>query len=367
MAKNELPTGSRLRQPRGAVKINGETVSGWLEFDADENEFSQPDTFSVAFAMAGLPESKGVDWWSRQEKVDVELYAGFPSDPTNYSDADLDLIFSGVGDDIGLDFTGRTISLVGRDKTKLLMDAKSSEKNTNVTASDIATKIAGKHGLTPKVTATQTKVGKYYQIDQVDLKDERTDWDLLTWLAREEGFMVFVRGDELHFREKPDAGQDPYVVEYRPPTATELAQGSASLIRCGRSLTVARGVKVIVKSWNSKQKKAFERTASRGGGGDGPPQEYRYTIANLTPDQVKARAEQLLEEISRHAMTLNVDGPADNILKIDDVIRLQGTGTACDQVYYPQSISRSLSISDGYRWMVSAKNKTPESEGSDGA
>lgn len=362
MARNDITLPSRVRQPRGAVKINGVAVTGWLEFDTDENEFSQPDTFSVLFAMKGLPSDKGPDWWSRQEKVDVELYAGFPADPDNYSDADLALIFSGIGDDIGLNFTGREISLVGRDRTKLMMDAKSSEKNVNVTASDIATKIAAKHGLTPKVTATQTKIGKYYQIDKVDLNEERTDWDLLTWLAREEGFIVFVRGDELHFRAKPDAGQDPYVVKYSPPTSEDFARGSVRGIRCGRSLTVARGVKVVVRTWNSKRKKAFERTASRGGAGGGDVQEYRYTIANLTPEQCEARAQQILEEVSRHAMTLEIDGPADTILKIDDVISLEGTGTACDQVYYPQSIRRSMSLRDGFTWDVAAKNKTPESE-----
>lgn len=362
MAKNDITLPSRVRHPRGAVKINGEAITGWLEFDTDENDYSQPDTFSVMLTMKGLPDGRKEDWWSRQEKVDVELYAGFPTDPDNYSDADLDLIFSGRTDDIGLNFTGRMISLVGRDKTSLMMDAKSSQKNVNVTASDVATKIAAKHGLTPKVTATTDKVGKYYQIDKVDLNEERTDWDLLTWLAREEGFIVFVRGDELHFKEKPDSAQDPYVVKYTPPTSSDFAKGSVSSIRCGRSLTVARGVKVIVRSWNSKRKKAFERTASRSGGGGGDVQEYRYTIANLTPEQCEARAKQILEEVSRHAMTLEISGPADTILKIDDVISLEGTGTACDQVYYPQSIRRSMSLRDGFEWDVSAKNKTPESE-----
>lgn len=359
MAKNTPTTAPALRTPRGAVKVNGESLAGWIEFDTTENEFAQADEFSVLLAMSGLPEGRGAAWWATQKKAEIELYAGFPQDPESYSDADLDLIFSGRVDDIGFNWTNRTVSLTGRDLTSLLIDRKTSERNVNLTASAIATRIAGAAGLTPKVEATSTKVGKYYQIDRVDIKEERTDWDLLTWLAREEGYMVFVRGKELHFRKKPDAGQDPYVVQYVAATREALASGSVSDIRCGRSLMAAKGVKVIVRSWNLKQKKAFERTASRGGG---DLQEYRYNIANLTPDQADARADQLLEEISRHAMTLEISGPADNLLRIDNVIRLQGTGTACDQVYYPRSIRRSLTFGGGYSWEVSAKNKADEGD-----
>lgn len=362
--KNTLPDKPVVRSPRGAVKIGGKALEGWVEFDTSENEFAQPDSFSVLLSISLLSGDMDAAFFAKAEKLEVELYAGFPADPESYTDADLDLIFSGKVDDIGLNWTNRSISLTGRDLTAKLMEQKSPEKYPNLTASAIAEKIAAAAGLTPKVTATTEKVGKYYQIDNVDQKTDQTDWDLLTWLAREEGFMVFVRGKELHFREKPDAGQDPYVVDFTVASG-EVGhdKSSATDVRCGRSLTAAGGIKVEVMSWSPKTKKKIKKTATRAGGAGSDPQVYRYTIANLTADQAEARAKQILAELSRHAMTLDITGPADNVLRIDDVIQLRGTGTDCDQIYYPQSIDRSMGFEGGYNWHVTAKNQSPESEG----
>lgn len=362
--KNTLPDASVVRTPRGAVKIGGKALQGWVEFDTSENEFAQPDSFSVLLAMADLPDDMNAAFFAKAEKLEIELYAGFPADPESYTDADLDLIFSGKVDDVGLNWTNRSISLTGRDLTAKLMEQKSPEKYPNLTASAIAEKIAAAAGLTPKVTKTTEKVGKYYQIDNVDQKTDQTDWDLLTWLAREEGFMVFVRGKELHFREKPEATQDPYVIEFKAASdGVGYDDASVTDIRCGRSLTAAGGIRVEVMSWSPKTKKRIKKTATRQGGAGSEPQVYRYTIANLTADQAEARAKQILTELSRHAMTLDITGPADNVLRIDDVIELRGTGSDCDQVYYPQSIDRSLRFDGGYDWNVRAKNQSPESEG----
>lgn len=364
MAKNTLPILPEVRQPRGAIKINGEAVAGWLTWETDENEFAQPDTFTATFAMSLLPEDKGAAWFASQTKLEVELFVGFPTDPSDFSADDLESMFIGTADDPSFDWVEGVISLTGRDATAKLMDRKISEKNVNVTASDIATKLAGAAGLKPKVTETKTKVGKYYQTDNVDLSVERTEWDLLTWLAREEGFRVYVSGKALVFEPRPDEGQDPYVVQYTPAADSKgYATASISGLRTGMSMTAAKGVKVTVRTWNTKRKKAFTRTASRGGS---DPQTFTYTIANLTPEQAEAKAKQILEEISRHARTLDFDGAADNLLRISDVIKLQGTGTDFDQVYYPQSIRRTLHHGGGYSWEVSAKNKTPESEAGNG-
>lgn len=359
MATNDTTPQSRFRQPRGVVKIAGEACSGWVRYTTEENEFNQPDTFDVIFAMSGLPENRGPDWWATQEEVEVELFAGFPADPTSYSEADLTSIFKGKGDDVDIDWGRMVISISGRDRTADLMDAKTSERDTNCTSSDIVSKIASRRGLTPVVTSTSTKVGKFYQLDNVGMTEERTEWDLITWLARQEGFVAFVRGSELHFGPRPDASQEPYRVRVEPPgDGRGYWRSSVGAVAVRRTLMAARGVKVEVRTWNSKRKKAFTKTASRGKA----EQVYRYTIPNLTPEQAQERADKLLDEISRHALTLSISGPAGADLRVDDVISLEGTGTACDQTYFPQTISRTLSSDGGYEWDITAKNKAPEQE-----
>lgn len=362
--KNPILTQGEVRQPRGIVVVNGVALpTCWTDFSFDENEFSQPDTFDVQIAMSLLPRENDLRWWAAQTEIEVQLYTGFPADPDRFTTGDLQRVFIGNVDTLSFDWVQRTIGVTGRDRTAKLMDSKTSEKYVNLTSSQIAVELATKYGLKPIVTTTRTKAGKYYQIDHVDLKMERTEWDLLTWLARQEQFVTFVRGAELHFRPKPTASQDPYVLRHEPPTDGP-GRGNYATLRTSRTLTVAKGVEVTVKSWNGNDKKTYTKKSTRlpRNGRRGDVQKYSYNIAGLTPEQAQAKADQIRDEISRHEMLMDVTGPADNLLTIDDAVLLQGTDTDFDQVYYPASIVRTMSASSGYDWTVSLKNHSPEDQ-----
>jgi phage protein D len=351
-----------VRQPRGLVKINGARVDGWTAIETEENDYVQPDNFTVDFAMSALAKETDAAWFASQATLDFEIFIGFPADGENFNEAELDSMFFGRADDIDFDWLTGKIRVTGRDLTARLMDHKSSEKHVNLTASQIARKVAAKYGLTPVVTETSTKAGKLYQLDKVDLQVQRTEWDLLTWLAQEEGFVCYTQGRELHFEPRPPEGQaSPYVVKRVAETEALTQSGNYVSLSTGRSLTVARDIKVTVRSWNSKRKRAFERVARRSGGG-GDVQEYNYTIAGLDPDQAQKRAQQILEDLSKHQMRLAFEGPADNELRLQKTIRLEGTETAFDQVYYPESIIRALSKDEGYTMDVRAKNQVPGQE-----
>lgn len=55
-------------------------------------------------------------------------------------------------------------------------------------------------------------------------------------------------------------------------------------------------------------------------------------------------------------MKLRARLPADQILTPTDTLRLTGTGTGFDQDYLIDSITRSMSLSEGYVMDISAKN-----------
>lgn len=365
------PTGAG--QPRAIVQVDGSTHLDLIGFETEVNEFTAPDTFSATFPISGLPKDHDAAWWSAAEGVDIEIFAGRPRDGASFAAGDLTSIFVGKVDDVAVDWTERTLTINGRDLTAPLVDTKTSEKFTNKTSSEIVEALAGKYGMTPKVTATTTKVGKFYTIDHVDLKDERTEWDLVTWLAREEGFRVFVKGRELHFEPIPtSAAGEPFVIKRVAADAGQTESGNYVTLRTSRTLTVASDLKVTVKSWNSKKKRSFTATAQRKGkatgvgrgGGQKHKQEYSYTIPGLDLDQAQKRANQILAELSKHAMKLGFDGPAEEGLHVSDTIRLEGTGTAWDQVYFPESIHRTFDAGEdgGYGWSVQAKNQPPENE-----
>ncbi len=151
----------------------------------------------------------------------------------------------------------------GRDLTAALIEARTQETFANRTASEIAQLFAGRHNLAAEVTETRTPVGRYYQDehDRITLDQfsrATTEWDLLVFLAQQEGFDVFVSGTTLYFQ--PPAGAD-VALTLSPDTVLDL--------RLERSLTLARDIEVTVKSWNSRQQSAFTQTARARGRGQG--------------------------------------------------------------------------------------------------
>ena len=89
---------------------------------------------------------------------------------------------------------------------------------------------------------------------------------------------------------------------------------------------------------------------------------YYFTIPGLTPEQALQRAQAKHREITQHEMRLSFSMPADNVLQATDIIRAEGTDSPFDQTYYPESIHRAMSLSDGYTMTGAAKNVSPENQ-----
>ncbi len=371
MASN--PPLAAARWPRGLVRVNGQAVAGWVELEVDNNTYHEADTFTVSFALSQLVAPYTPAWFASQTAMYAEVFMGFPADPDHYGTGDLISYIYGLVDSVDFDPVGRTLRLSGRDLTSLLIDAKTTEKWPNQTASQIATTLAGRHGLTPVVTATSTPIGRYYQIDHVRLTSATTEWELLTYLADLEQFRVYVKGQELHFEPQPDPASAPaYPLQWTEPQGNVGYYASnTTQISFSRALTVGKGVVVVVKSWNPGQKAAFtavyptnkptnKLTGISPGGSVEPLQTYSYAIANLTQEQAQRKARTLYNDIIRHEMRLSASLPGDDVLDIAHVITVTGTGTAFDQTYYPQSIARRIGIDEGYTMQVSAKNHSTD-------
>lgn len=366
-------TSSQGRQPRGAVKVNGTLITGWVDFELSNNTFFAADTFSCRFAIAKLPSDRNALWFSQQQDMYVELFIGFPADVSNFTPADLKSWIYGQVDEIEIDPVQNTIQVRGRDLTRVFIDTKTTQKWPNQTASQIATTLAKGHGLTPVVTATTTKVGKFYEIDHVNMSDERSEWDILNYLAEHEGFRVWVRGQSLFFQAPPDPTKTaPYPLVWQPVTdANGYPRANFENIKLRRALTVSRGIQVKIHSWNKKYAKGFTvafpsnvKTIKVGSStvGNGA-QIYSKVIGNLTKDQALQAAQNWYKQLIAHEMKLpDTVMPGDNDLDITSIIQFSGTGTKFDQLYYPDSISRTMSFGGGYDMTVSAKNHSPESE-----
>jgi len=357
-------------QPRGIVQLNGIAIEGWTTFDVDSNNYFSADTFRVVFVVKDLPADRDKAWFSEQTDMYVELFAGEPDDTTAYSAAELKSWIYGQVDEISFDPVAGTIEVNGRDLTRVFIDAKTTEKWVNLTSSQIATKLATSHGLTPVVTATTTKAGKFYEIDHSNMADSRSEWDVLCYLAGNEGFIVYVRGKSLYFGPPPAASTVPFELVYVEGENGGAPSANFENLQCTRALTVSRGIQVVIRSWNAKQQKGFtaqypakSKTIQAGKSSTfGNTQIYSRVVPNLSQEQATQMAQKLYAQLIQHEMKISFEMPPDDALDTTSIIQLMGTNTAFDQIYYPDSITRSMSFEGGWNMHASGKNHSPESQ-----
>ena len=364
---------NELRQPRALVFANGKPVSGLVDFEVENNTFYQADTFRVQLALSNQPKETDFAFWAGQKKITLEVYAGFPRDAENYTKAELELLITGECDDIEINPVRDEIVLSGRDFTNRLIDSQTSEKFQNETSSQIVEKIAKRHGLDAKVKATKAKVGTYYANEKASLTKRQSEWDLITWLAEREGYSVYIKGNTLYFQPKIADSEKPFVIKWTAPDKeTASWQIDTVDISFSRTLTLAKDIIVIVNSYDPKTKKkiSVKRTATQTkntkNAGEAQPvgdaQQYVFYKPNLTVQDAEKLAESRLREISSHQVKMSCEMPADNALQTENLIQVTGTGTAFDQTYYPDKITRTFSVDRGYVMHIEAKNHEPESQ-----
>lgn len=361
----------KARTPRAIVKLNGIIAPAMIQFVTDQNNYYRANSFEAYFSLFYPGWESGEinwKWWSEQETIEVEIRAGYPDDPVNFTESDLEEIFYGEVDEMDVNPIENRVLLRGRDLSLRLIESKTTEKYPNLTSSDIVKKLAEDKGIEVEVVPTEGKAGRFYNEEHITLSSERTLWDLICYLAQQEDYVVFLKGRKLHFQPSPKADDsDPYIVQFRHKDETRpTISGNFMQLQMKRSLTVAKDVIVTVSSWNSKQKKAFNTTAksaksARKQNKGGDAQTFSYTIPGLTKEQAIKRAEKILEDITRHEINLNFEMPADNLLDEASIIRLEGTGTSFDQIYFADHVVRSYSTQQGYTMAVHAKNHSPVS------
>jgi hypothetical protein len=367
---NTIPAAPAGRQPRGIVRLNGSAIPGWVSWTVTSNTYYEADTFHVTFAASALPAATNAAWFSKQGEMFVEIFAGFPANVQSFSVADLQSQIYGRVDDVEFDPVEGMLTLTGRDLTAVFIDARMTGQWQNQKSSDIATLLAKSHRLTPVVTATKTNVGTFYKHDQVRLQADQSEWDLLALLAREEGFVCYVAGQELHFEPDTRETTEPYGIHWEAPSAANASpNANVQELSFSRSLTVAKGVVVTVRSPSLKTKTAVVQSYPSHPKGIqagksspfGAVQNYYFTLAaGKTSDDVLRYAVAKYGEIIAHEMKLRARLPADNVLTTKNVLRVEGTGTAFDQIYFPNVITREMSSDTGYTMTIEAKNHNPD-------
>lgn len=311
-------------QPILRASIDGVAVAGAVALRIESVGYFAADRFSLSFAIGASPATT-VRYFSTLGLQMITIEAAL--DGIGYV-----LLLTGQIDNIQINFAQKIALLSGRDLSARLIDTEISETFANQTASQIATTIAGRHGLTGNITPTPTPVGQYYELDHArsslgQNSRAATEWNLLTMLAQAEGFSLAVKGTTLIFAPPINAApvlltvQDFMALSF--DTATSLPQSAQ------------------VKSWNSRDKAVIS-----GGAGSGT----RTTIIrpNLTATQAQNFAGNHLAMLGTHTTILSGAMPADLSLSPGMQLLLRGTDSALDQNYTISAISRSLHKNSGF-------------------
>lgn len=351
-----------VRRPIGGVAINGVRIDKLLiDFEVRNNRFTAADTFRVSLALDEASASRAsAGWFGRADRMEVEVFASLHQDQPAATS-----LLLGRADSVDIDLDRRQITLSGRDMTADLLETQTTEKWPNRTSSEIARDLAGRHGLTPVVTDTTRRAGHYYRQEHATLTDATTEWNLLTYLAEQEGFDVFIRGRELHFGPPPDPATAPrWVLQYNKAGSDKpYAQAKAGRIRLHRDLTLAKDISVKVVSWNARQKRSFTITRRRqqAGGRSSSGQftattPHVFRLPGLTEEQAIREAERRLEDLTKISRSIEVDGlPGLPQMDIRTVLVVRGTATSWDVDYQIEEMTRRMSRQGGFEMSFRAR------------
>ena len=376
-----LMTGEQLRQPRAIVIINGFYVL-WHNIRITTTTFYVADSYQIEMPLYQQPNGFTMQYLSTLAKVNIAIYVGFPDNPDSFTTTDLDLLMVSDCDEMIIDPLRAIVTFTGRDLTSRFIDTKTYSYYPNMTASAIATMLAQQQGLgTSKIVATQGNVGNFFTGASISqstlLSKETTQWDLLTFLAQQYNFAVYVEpnantttaSSNLVFAPKPTIESTiPYEIRYQAPPSIGASPISNTMsMDFTRAFTLSKDVTVKIRvPFNPLTGRAFTQVAGKKNptinSTSAGNQIYTFTIAGLTPQQAEAKALSTLKDITLNEIKFSCELPGDNKLTKSSLIKVMGTNTRFDQYYYTDTVIRTINFQAGYEMSVRAKNQDVNSQ-----
>ena len=324
---------SNARSPAIAVTVNGNPVEGAIEAEIYSNSHLAANRFRVRLAL----DMTGAEVWSADDiRISIQLGLDGAWAPMILGDADT----------VEIDPIHGVVSVEGRDLTALFIEARTQETFENQTSSDIVGLLAARRGLAANVTATSQPVGRNFQSQHARTTLDQhswmtTEWDLLSHLARQEGFDVWV---------------DESTLSFGPPTAgpsVSITPSECVTLRLERTLSLDTDLAVAVKSWDCRGKSLVTQTASLGKGTEAP--SYVLVRPNVTADVAQSIAQRVLGEMKQHARCIEAEMPGELSMQPRSSLEISDTGTDFDGVYTISDIERRISFERGFTQHVRAR------------
>ena len=350
-----------VRAPRFRVSLNGAVLPGCKTIEIDANNNFSADTFTATFSTA-TPGAVPLPPWGATDTILVGI------EIANDAAGGYVAAFAGEVDEIEADPIGQTVTVHGRDLSRRLRDAKTNETFPNRTSSEIAATLAARHGLTPVVTPTVTLVSRYYANDHDHLSGDNftrttNEWDLLVYFAQHEGYDLFVVGTSLYFQPAAAPGIGGKRVVFKT-TSAGVVCNDVMQPRFSRSLTLAKDIDVIVRSWNVNTKRGFDAksTGAKSGKDAGGQQRIVIVRPNLTRDAAIKLANNIRADLTKRERLFRFAIPGDSGFTPRTPVNVFGTGSSWDGYYFTASVHHAIDMQRGYLMTVECKNHSPLNE-----
>ena len=366
-----------VRYPRARIVLNNGTVlPSPISFDVTTTNNLTADKFNVSFALDS-DATHNINWWSTQTSLLFDIQLGFiPAGGNENSTLSYTSILQGNVDDIDIAANGRTIRCSGRDLSSNFIDTKVILCFQNMTSSAIVAQFANEYGMQTDIDPTTLPVGRFYAQDHTNINNgefstAKTEWDFMCYLARKEGYDLYVTGTTLHFKQAVNetnpgsAGTWSAVAPQMgvPSNGVSVWTNTNNIdgLMLKRSLTLGTNIKVTVQGWHSKTGKNFTATAERTKSTSTKTQNYVLNVRNLSTADAQALANSYLKDITAHELQVSFGAPGDLSLTARSLVQLSNTNSAFDTTYFIDSVQFGWSNS-GFRMNVKAKNHTTATE-----
>ena len=367
---------TNLRRPRSRVLVAGEEIIPMSGTITRNNNY-QADTFSLDFSLTAYPD-KDVDWWGDRTEMEIDVQLGFADEDGEVAWTST---LTGIVDDASFDLIKRTVNVRGRDKLALY-EEKTKETYANKTSSEVEKELAAKHGMQAEVDATTRLVGSYYKGNSTHSAPgqgrTQKEIDLLIFLARKEGFSLWVEGNILFFK---NIQSDPETrwVGYSEPVIRDgvsmAAPGDSISLSVTRSFNASKEIKVIVESFHPRQGKTHKATAQtklvKSSAGKGSETTgatvYYFRPTGLTLAEAQEYANRRHAELTDKQWVLEWEAVGELSLTPRTLLKLDGDDLGVlDQDYYAEEVSFRFGFGQGFVMTVRAKNRPdPAEEGSE--
>lgn len=244
-----------------------------------------------------------------------------------------------------------SLSIQGFDFSHAMQKKMNDFNGKDVKFSDIASEIAKKNNLTPKVEDSGQKKKK------VERKKDEKDYDLLRRLANEAGFEFFVREKALHFRKPKDNAKAIRTYKFRE-----------NLVGFSPRLSLSQLInEVVVTGYDEKTKKSIKekvtlaqitKKADLGNilkkfikNADGlEPKKIEFK-ALKSKEVAKKKGEVALRKAINTFITGDLECIGDPELRVGNCVEIEGIGELFSGDYYILTTKHSLS-SSGYKTTV---------------